>query len=93
MESYILIEPIQFGELQEKRANAITWQVQGLIRGAEVATAVCALIWEDGNGNTWHVQDFTVEIDNTTLQSWGSDDTVIDDAIIAYSPMFVKRTV
>ena len=23
MESYILIEPIQFGELQEKKANAI----------------------------------------------------------------------
>jgi hypothetical protein len=34
---------------------------------------------------------FTVEIDNTTLQNWGSDDTVIDDAVLAYSPLFVRR--
>jgi len=30
------------------------------------------------------------KLNNDTLQSWGEDDTVIDDVIIAYSPMFVK---
>jgi hypothetical protein len=91
MGSYILIEPIQFGELQEKKANAITWNVNSLYRGADSALAQCALIWEDGNGNTWHVDMFTVEIDNATLQNWGSDDTVIDDAVLAYSPLFIRR--
>jgi hypothetical protein len=88
---YLLIEPIQFGQLQEKQANAITWTVASLIRGAESATAYCALIWEDGNGNTKHVDTFTVEIDHTTLNNWGADDTVIDDTVLAYSPLFIRR--
>lgn len=92
MQPYILIEPIQFGELQEKQANAISWQIHGLLRGATGAVADCALIWED-NGNTIYVQGFSVQIDNATLQAWGSDDSVIDDAILAYSPLFVRRTV
>lgn len=92
MQPYILIEPIQFGELQEKQANAISWQIHGLLRGATGATAECALILEDGNGNTVYVQGFNVQIDNATLQAWGADDTVIDDAILAYSPMFVRRS-
>jgi len=91
MRPYILIEPIQFGELQEKQANAITWTVSPLIRGAISATAQCALIWEDGNGNTVHVQNFTVELNQETLNNWGLDDTVIDDAVLAYSPLFVRR--
>jgi len=90
MESYLLIEPIQFGELQEKQANAIIWTVSSLIRGAQLATAQCTLIWEE-NGNTYYSDSFTVEIDNTTLQNWGSDDTVIDDVVLAYSPLFVRR--
>jgi len=88
---YILIEPIQFGQLQEKQANAITWTVSPLIRGAQSATAFCGLIWEDGNGNTRHVDEFTVELDHTTLNNWGADDTVIDEAILAYSPLFARR--
>lgn len=92
MTPYLLIEPIQFGELQEKQANAITWMISSIQRGAISAIADCSLIWEDGNGNTVYVQGFSVPIDNATLQAWGADDTVIDDAIIAYSPMFVKRT-
>lgn len=91
MQPYILIEPIQFGELQEKQANAITWTVSPLIRGAISAYVQCYLLWEDGNGSTFQVQGFTIEIDNTTLQSWGSDDTVIDNVVLAYSPLFVKR--
>ena len=35
--------------------------------------------------------DITWEIDNTTLQSWGSDDTVIDNVVLAYSPLFIRR--
>lgn len=93
MGPYLLIEPIRFGELQEKQANAITWTVSPLIRGAEFAIAQCALIWEDGNNNTKHVDNFSVELDHQTLNNWGADDTVIDDAVLAYSPLFVKRTV
>jgi hypothetical protein len=91
MEPYILIEPIQFGDLQEKKANAIIWTVSPLIRGAQSAIAQCALIWEDGNGNTWQVHVFDVEIDQETLNNWGSDDTVIDEVVLAYSPLFVRR--
>ena len=91
MEPYILIEPIQFGELQVKQANAILWTVSPLIRGAQSAIAACTLILEDGNGNTKHVDMFDVEIDQTTLNNWGADDTVIDDAVLAYSPLFVRR--
>ena len=90
MESYLLIEPIQFGELQEKQANAIIWNVSQLMRGSTSATAICTLIWEE-NGNTYYSDSFTVEIDNTTLQNWGSDDTVIDDVVLTYSPLFIKR--
>lgn len=93
MEPYVLIEPIEFGQLQEKKANAIIWTVSPLIRGAQSATAQCTLIWEDGNGNTRQVDMFTVELDQTTLNNWGSDDTVIDDAVLAYSPLFIKRNV
>jgi hypothetical protein len=91
MEPYILIEPIQFGDLQEKKANAIIWTVSPLMRGAQSAIAQCALIWEDSNGNTWQVHVFDVEIDQETLNNWGSDDTVIDDAVLAYSPLFIRR--
>jgi hypothetical protein len=91
METYILIEPIQFGELQEKKANAITWTVSPISRGAEFAIAQCALIWENGPADTRQVAIFSVEIDQTTLNNWGSDDTVIDEAVLAYSPLFVRR--
>jgi hypothetical protein len=90
MKPYLLIEPIQYGELQEKNANAIIWNVSQLMRGSTSATAMCTLIWEE-NGNTYHRDSFTIELDNTTLQSWGSDDTVIDNVVLAYSPLFIRR--
>lgn len=90
MKPYILIEPINYGELQEKRANAITWNINNLVRGANTAIATCYLMWEE-NGNTVQNELFIVEIDNTTLQSWGSDDTIIDDVVLAYSPLFIRR--
>ena len=91
MQPYILIEPIQFGELLEKKANCISWTVTKLLRGADRAYATCYLIWEEGIGNTIQYDSFTVEINNATLQAWGADDTVIDDVVLAYSPLFVRR--
>ncbi|MFM9143092.1 MAG: hypothetical protein ACKOPP_03730 [Bacteroidota bacterium] len=88
----LLIKPIQFGELQEKTANAITWQVNGLIRGATEAHAECSLIFVKPDGGTEYVSSFNVTIDNTTLQSWGADDSVIDDVVLAYSPLFERET-
>lgn len=93
MESYILIEPIQFGELQEKKANAITWTVSPIVRGAEFAIANCGLIWENGPLDTRQIDSFNVEIDHTTLNNWGADDTVIDEVVLAYSPLFIRRNV
>lgn len=90
MDYYIKIKPIRIGELQEKEANAITWQVNGLMRNATMAYADCSLIYVKDDGGSVYVSSFQVEIDNTTLQAWGSDDSVIDDAVLAYSPLFEK---
>ena len=90
MQPYILIEPINFGELQEKRANAITWTVSPLIRGAELAYVQCSLIWIDENGSK-QIATFNFEVNQTTLNAWGSDDTIIDNAVLSYSPLFIRR--
>lgn len=90
--NYINIQPIQFGELQEKTANAIIWQVDGLMRGATEAIAQCSLIYVKPDGGSEYVSSFNVIIDNATLQLWGADDSVIDDAVLAYSPLFIKDT-
>lgn len=92
MNPYILIQPIRFGPLQEYEANAITWNIPQLQRGTTLAIAYCTLIWEEGI-NTKYVpgSEFTVEIDNATLQAWGADDTVIDTKILEYSPLFILR--
>jgi hypothetical protein len=60
------------------------------MRGSTSTIAICTLIWEE-NGNTYYRDSFTVEIDNQTLQNWGSDDTVIDNIVLEYSPLFVRR--
>lgn len=90
MPQYISINPIQFGELQEKTANAIIWQVDGLMRGATEAIAHCSLIYVKSDGGSEYVSSFNVTIDNATLQAWGSDDTVIDNKVLTYSPLFIK---
>jgi hypothetical protein len=88
---YLNIQPITFGELKEKKANAIAWQVNGLVRGAQIANADCGLVWLNNDGSTiesgW---TFSIPIDNATLQAWGADDSVIDNVVLAYSPLFVK---
>jgi hypothetical protein len=84
------ITPITFGDLNQFNANGIVWKIN-VERGATEAIAECHLIWarEDG-GTEARPMSFYVEINNETLQSWGEDDSVIDDVIIAYSPLFVK---
>lgn len=91
MINYISIKPIRVGELQEKTANAIVWQINGLFRNSTMATADCSLIYVLPDGGTVYVSSFIVQIDNDTLQSWGADDSVIDDVILAYSPLFEKE--
>lgn len=92
MNNYIKILPIQVGELQEKTANGIMWYVPQIQRNAESAFAICSLINVIDSNNSSFVSSFQVEIDNATLQAWGADDSVIDDAILAYSPLFIKDT-
>jgi hypothetical protein len=90
MTNHIAIQPIQIGDLQEKQANGITWQVNGIMRGATDALANCTLIWVYPDGGTAYVMSFQVNIDNETLQAWGEDDTIIDDKVLAFSPLFVR---
>jgi hypothetical protein len=42
-------------------------------------------------GNSSFVTAFNITLDNATLQAWGSDDSVIDNAILAHSPLFEKE--
>lgn len=89
MANYFKIKPIIFGELQEKQANAITWQVSNISRGADSAIAYCGLIWINSDGSSIQSDTFQVEIDNQTLQNWGADDSVIDNIVLNYSPLFI----
>jgi hypothetical protein len=89
--NYIRIQEIRFGTLQEKVANAIIWNVQSLMRNQETAYANCSLIYVKEDGGTIEVGEyFTVEILNAVLQQWGADDSVIDNVVLAYSPLFIK---
>ena len=89
MNNYFKIQPITFGNLQEKQANAITWQVGSIMRGADSAIAYCGLIWINPDGSSIQADTFQVEIDNQTLQNWGADDSVIDNLVLNYSPLFI----
>ena len=88
--NYLKIQPINFGELQEKKANAITWRVSELMLGATQAIAYCNLIWVNDDGGSIEAgYSFQVTIDNNTLQAWGSDDSVINNIVLSYSPLFI----
>jgi hypothetical protein len=91
--NYLRIQEINFGELQEKTANAIVWNVPNLMRNATEATVQCSLIFVNVDGSTSDSNYyFSMEIPNNVLQSWGSDDSVIDDFVLTFSPLFVKDT-
>lgn len=84
------IKEINIGNLQEKKANAIFWRIT-LTRKQTVAIAECQLLFIDDNGaQTNTFEDFNVEITNDVLQQWGADDSVIDNQILTYSPLFQK---
>lgn len=89
MNNYVKIEPINVGNLQQKTANAIYWSIT-LTRGITDATAYCSLLYVDTNGTKDIGENFEVNITNAILQQWGSSDDIIDDTIIAYSPLFIK---
>lgn len=90
--NYLRLVPFQTGQLLEKQCNAIFWSV-GLIRNITDAEASCSLLFVDADGGTKDLnENFTMVIPNSVLQSWGADDSVIDDFVLTYSPLFIKDT-
>jgi hypothetical protein len=89
--NYLRIQEINFGELQEKKANAIVWNVPYLMRNAMTAEINCSLIFVNPDGGTIESNYyFSMEIPENVLQAWGADDSVIDDFVLTYSPLFIK---
>jgi hypothetical protein len=89
---YLLINETRIGEFQEIKTNAIIWEVSSLLRKSTQATVRCSLMYIDENDTvTDCYKNFSVEIPNEVLQSWGADDSVIDNLVLTYSPLFVKR--
>jgi hypothetical protein len=103
MTDYFNIQPITFSELNgDFTVNAIKWKVLNLDRGITSAKVMCILINIStqtitlSNGQTQereiikYYTSFTMNIPNNILQAWGSDDTVIDNFVLTYSPKFIK---
>lgn len=91
--NYLRIQEINFGELQEKKANAIVWNVLSLMRNQQEATVSCALIFVKPDGGTLESEYYwNMQIPHNILQDWGADDSVIDDFVLTYSPLFIKDT-
>ena len=90
--NYLRLQPFKTGTLLEKDCNAIYWSVK-LNRNITDAEVQCSLIFVDSNNGTKDLgENFSMIIPNAVLQSWGADDSVIDDFIITYSPLFIKDT-
>lgn len=90
--NYLRLQPFKIGTLLEKDCNAIYWSVT-LNRNITDAEVQCSLIFVDANNGTKDLgENFSMIIPNAVLQSWGADDSVIDDFIITYSPLFIKDT-
>jgi hypothetical protein len=55
------------------------------------AEVICSLIFVTSDGGTKDLgENFTMIIPDSVLQNWGADDSVIDDFILTYSPLFIK---
>jgi hypothetical protein len=105
MENYFKIKPyIVPNDLGYGFANAIAWTVQDIYRGAEEAVAYCNLLKiyqqevPDGSGGTIttnfispSLMDFQMTIPHPVLNSWGADDTVIDDFVLTYDSNFERE--
>lgn len=90
--NYLRLQTFKTGKLLEKDCNAIFWSVS-LIRNITNAEVNCSLIYVNADGGTKDLgENFTMLIPDSVLQSWGADDSVIDDFILTYSPLFIKDT-
>ena len=87
---YLRIQPIKFGELQEKDANAIAWQLGSYARNGEDAMLYCGLINVLQDGGSEEVHSWQMAVPQSVLSQWGTDDSVIDNFVLSYSPLFVK---
>lgn len=87
---YLRLLPFKTGTLQEKDCNAIYWSVT-LNRNITDAEVNCSLLFvELDNGTIDLNENFTMTIPDSVLQNWGADDSVIDDFVLTYSPLFIK---
>ena len=88
--NYLRLQPFKTGLLLEKDCNALYWTVT-LSRNITDAEVSCSLLFVDADGGTKDLnQNFTMLIPNSVLQNWGADDSVIDNFVCTYSPLFIK---
>jgi hypothetical protein len=90
--NYLRLQTFKTGTLLEKDCNAIYWTVT-LNRNITNAEVNCSLLFVDADNGTHDLnENFTMVIPNEVLQNWGADDSVIDNLILTYSPLFIKDT-
>ena len=90
--NYLRLQTFRTGQLLEKQCNAIYWSVM-LNRNITNAEVNCSLIFVDADNGTHDLnENFTMVIPDEVLQNWGADDSVIDNLILTYSPLFIKDT-
>jgi hypothetical protein len=90
--NYFNIEPLTINvtPFETATANAITWKVNELPRGAQSARCMCSLVNTDNMNRTLY--GWSLKIPYSILSQW-LDDSVIDDYIIDSSNgRFVKDT-
>jgi hypothetical protein len=98
MRNYLKIQPITFSNLKgDFTVNAISWKVMNIEREATSAKVICNLVNYTPPTNGQNKNDFVamydsyiMDIPNNVLQAWGSDDSVIDNFVLTYSPKFIK---
>jgi len=90
--NYLKLLPFRIGQLQEKNCNAIYWTIT-LSRNITDAEVKCSLLYADADGGTHDLnENFSMIVPNSVLQSWGADDSTIDNFVLTYSPLFIKDT-
>jgi hypothetical protein len=90
--NYLRLVEFPTGNLLQNKCNAIFWSVV-LNRNITNAEVNCSLIYVTDDGGTKDLgEHFTMIIPDSVLQSWGADDSVIDDLVLTYSPLFIKDT-
>jgi hypothetical protein len=88
---YLRLQNFKTGLLLEKDCNAIYWTIT-LSRNITDAEVNCSLLFVDNEGTKDLNQNFTMIVPNSVLQLWGADDSIIDNFVITYSPLFIKDT-